>query len=85
MFLFIALDYHDLPLIELPLIYLMKIRDLRHITINIINPLYLNKMNWWVEKSSGNKYLKLVSADVRESTLKSRKNYGTNSEMSLDQ
>ena len=36
---------------------------------------------WKIEASNGNKYLKLVPTDESKDTLKSIKNYGTESEI----
>ena len=45
---------------------------------NSLNPLYLiiNKINGYIEKSNGNKYLTLVPSDESKDILKSMKNYG---------
>ena len=57
------------------------------IIINIVNSLYLfiNKINGYIEESNGNIYLMLVPSDESKETLKNMKNYGTKSEMLLDQ
>ena len=47
--------------------------------MNCINPLYLiiNKINEYIEKSNGDKYLTLVLTDEIKETLKSMRNYET--------
>ena len=52
------------------------IKDLWHLKIDSVNPLYLiiDKLNGYIEESNGNKYLKQVPADESEDTLKSMKN-----------
>ena len=55
---------------------LTTIKDLWHLKIDSVNPLYLiiDKLNGYIEESNGNKYLKQVPADESEDTLKSMKN-----------
>ena len=40
----------------------MTIKNLRYVTIDIVNPLYLiiHKINEYIEENNGDKYLKLV-------------------------
>ena len=48
------------------------VKDLRYVETNSVNPLYLiiNKINGYIEESSGNKYLMLVPAYESKGTLK---------------
>ena len=50
----------------------VKVKNLRYIKINSVNPLYLiiYKINGYIEKSNGNKYLKLVLTDEGKDILK---------------
>ena len=69
------------------LIGCVNVKDLSYAIINIGNPLYLiiNKINEWLEKSNGNKYMTLVPTDESKDKLKNTKNYGTKLEIVLDQ
>ena len=50
----------------------VTVKNLRYIKINSVNPLYLiiYKINGYIEKSDGNKYLKLVLTDEGKDILK---------------
>ena len=51
----------------------VTIKDLKYITINSVNPLYLifNKVNGYFEETNGNKYLTLVPTnESKEKKLK---------------
>ena len=65
----------------------MTVKDLSYTTIINANTLYLiiNKINEYIEESNGNRYLTLVASDESKVTLRSMKNYGTKSEILLDQ
>ena len=58
----------------------VKIKDLKYIKINSVNPLYLifNKVN---EETNGNKYLRLVPTNESKEKLKNMKNCGLKSEI----
>ena len=58
----------------------MKVKDLKYLKINSVNPLYLIiiKLNRYIKESNGNKHLNLVSTDESKDALKSMKNYGQN-------
>ena len=57
----------------------MTVKKISYATMNCINPLYfiINKINGYIEKSNGDKYLTLVLTDKIKETLKSMRNYGT--------
>ena len=57
----------------------MTVKKISYATMNCINPLYLiiNKINGYIEKSNGDKYLTLVLTDKIKETLKSMRNYET--------
>ena len=65
----------------------MTVKDLSYAKTNSLNPLYLitNKINESIEEIKGNKYLILVTPDECKDTLKSKKNYGSKSEILTDQ
>ena len=50
----------------------IKIKDLKYVTINSVNPLYLaiNKINRYIEKVNENKYLTIDPADEGKDTPK---------------
>ena len=58
----------------------VMVKTIRFIKINSINPLYLiiDKINWYIEKSNGNKYLTLVRTDESKGTLESMNNMESN-------
>ena len=58
----------------------VMVKSLSFIKINSINPLHLiiDKINWYIEKSNGNKYLTLVRTDESKGTLKSMNNMESN-------
>ena len=58
----------------------VMVKSIRFIKINSINPLYLiiDKINWYIEKSNGNKYLTLVRTDESKGILKSMNNMESN-------
>ena len=57
----------------------MTVKKISYATMNCINPLYfiINKINGYIEKSNGDKYLTLVLTDEIKETLKSMRNYET--------
>ena len=50
----------------------IKIKDLKYVTINSVNPLYLaiSKINRYIKKINENKYLTIDPADESKDTLK---------------
>ena len=67
----------DKPYKNIRICYIKHVtfKDLRHIKINSVNPLYLifNKMNEYFEEISGNKYLTLVTTNESEEIMKKYK------------
>ena len=65
----------------------VTVKDLSYPAINSVKFLYLiiNKINEWKKKKNGNKCLTLVSTDKSKYTLKRMKNYGTKSDILVDQ
>ena len=57
----------------------MAVKDLSYATTNSVKSLYLiiNKLNGYIEKSNGNKYLALVPNYERKDSLKSMKLWNT--------
>ena len=53
----------------------MTIKDLEYVKINSVNPLYLvfNKVNWYFEEISGNKYFALVTTNESKEKVKTYK------------
>ena len=64
----------------------MTFKDLKHVKIDGVNPLYLifNEINSYFEEIDESKYLALFPTNERKDTLKSIKNYGTKLEILLD-
>ena len=63
-------------------------KDLSYGKCNSVNSLYLiiiNKLNWYIEESNGNKYLTLVSTDESKGIQKGLNSYETKSEILLGQ
>ena len=53
----------------------MTIKDLEYVKINSVNPLYLvfNKVNWYFEEISGNKYFALVTTNESKEKVETYK------------
>ena len=62
-------------------------KDFSYATTNSVNGLCLiiNKINGYIEERNENEYLTLDLNDESKSTLKSMKNYGSKSNILLDQ
>ena len=83
----IKIDENSYKIILIYYIGHVMIKDLNHVEIDSLNPLYLiiNKINGYIEESNGNEYLTLVPTDERKDTIKNMKNLGIKSEIVLDQ
>ena len=62
-------------------------KDLEYIKIKIVNPLYfnINKINQYLKKVNGNKYLTLVPNNESKKIIKNMKNCGVKSKIRLEQ
>ena len=65
----------------------MTLKDLEYIKIKNVNPLYfnINKINQYLKKINGNKYLTLVPNNESKRIIKNMKNCGVKSKIRLEQ
>ena len=63
------------------------LKDLEYIKIKNVNPLYfnINKINQYLKKINGNKYLTLVPNNESKRIIKNMKNCGVKSKIRLEQ
>ena len=65
----------------------MTLKDREYIKIRNVNPLYfnINKINQYLKKINGNKYLTLVPNNESKRIIKNMKNCGVKSKIRLEQ
>ena len=65
----------------------MTLKDREYIKIKNVNPLYfnINKINQYLKKINGNKYLTLVPNNESKRIIKNMKNCGVKSKIRLEQ